>query len=186
VSAPDSATGSPAQPADAPEAPETPATTAPIGPSPVGYNVPSLGWRILGGGLRLIPLLIFLVGVPAAVLTFLSVHGIAPPIPLRTVELAGIVIAVLVTLRYILKPTAAYGPLSMATSAVGLLYLYVIWLGATYRISIGNTGAGISLGYADLILLLMIGPALALVAGAITTYEDAAHPKERLPFDYPA
>lgn len=169
--------------APAPAPAPTPLGSVPPG---VGYNVPSLGWRILGGGLRLIPLLIALVGLPVAALTFLSAHGIAPPIPIATVEYAGIAIAVLVTLRYILKPTAAYGPLSVATSAVGLLYLYVIWLGATYRVSIGNSGAGIQLGYADLILLLMIGPALALIAGIVTTYADVAHPGQRLPFDYPA
>jgi hypothetical protein len=168
-------------------APEPAASTLPSGVAPpVGYRIPSLSYRILAGGLRLIPALLFLVALPVGILAFLSAHGIAPPVPIETVELFGIAIAILVTLRYILRPTGAYGPLSITTSAVGLLYLYLLYLAASYRISIGNSGVGISIGYSELILLLMIAPALALVAGALTTYEDAAHPGERLPFDYPA
>ena len=165
--------------------PTAPPPLAAIAP-PVTYRIPSLGYRILAGGLRLIPALLVLVALPTGLLTFLSAHGIAPPVPIETVELFGIVLSILVTLRYILRPTGAYGPLSMATSGVGLLYLYLIYLAATYRISIGNSGVGISIGYSELILLLMVAPVLALVAGALTTYEDAAHPNERLPFDFPA
>jgi hypothetical protein len=159
-----------------------PSATSPA----VGYRLPSWGWRILASGLRLIPLMVLLVGLPIALITFLSAHGVASPIPVETIELFGIALTVLGTLRYLLKPTAGYGPLCVATSGVGLLYLYVIYLASSYRIAIGSTGFAISISYGDLILLLMIGPALALVAGVLTTYEDAAHPKERLPFDFPA
>lgn len=156
-------------------------------PSPptVGYQVPSLGWRILGGALRLVPLVVLLVGLPVAALTFLQSHGISLPIPIRTVEYAGIAITALIVARYIAKPTVAYGPLCIATAAFALGYLYVLFLDATYRLAIPGASVAISITYSDLILLLMLGPALALVAGVLTTVEDAGASKERLPFDFP-
>jgi hypothetical protein len=150
-----------------------------------GYRVPSLGWRILGGALRLIPLVVLLIGVPLAVLSFLQSHGISLPIPIATVEYAGIAITGLVVARYVLKPTGAYGPLSIATAAVELVYFYVILLDATYQLAIPGVDVVISIGYRNLILLLMIVPALALGAGLLTTIEDATAPKERFPFDFP-
>lgn len=153
---------------------------------PVGYRVPSLGWRILGGGLRLVPMVVLVIGLPVAIFTFLGSHGISPPVPLLTIEYFGVALSVLVTLRYILKPTVAYGPLAIATAGVTLVYLYLLLVAATYAIAVPNAMVTISITYARLILLLMIGPALALTAGVMTLAEDLAHPKERLPFDYPA
>jgi hypothetical protein len=155
-------------------------------PPPAGsYRIPSLGWRILGGALRLIPLALLLIGLPVAALSFLKSHGFSIPVPLATVEAAGIAITVLVVARYILKPTALYGPLSIATSAVTLVYLYVLLADSTYHVTIPNVDIGVAIGYRELILILMIVPALALAAGVVTTIEDVTHPQERLPFDYP-
>ncbi len=126
-----------------------------------------------------------LIGVPVAILTFLQSHGIALPIPISTVEYAGIAITILVVARYILKPTAAYGPLAVATAAVTVLYLYLVLIDATYHLAIPGMGVTISVGYGNLILLLLTVPALALGAGAVTLVEDAVAPKERLPFDFP-
>jgi hypothetical protein len=162
--------------------PPTPAPTT----SPAGtYRIPSLGWRILGGALRLIPLVVILIGVPVAVLTFLQSNGISLPVPIATVEYAGIAITILIVARYIFKPTAAYGPLAIATAAVTIVYLYVILLDATYHLGIPGVGVTVSIDYGNLILLLLIVPALALGAGAVTLVEDMVAPKERLPFDYP-
>jgi hypothetical protein len=172
-----------------PSAPATPAPAAPptrAAPPPAGYQVPPLGWRILGGGLRLVPMIVLLIGLPVGLLSFLQSHGISPPIPILTIEYFGIALSILITLRYILKPTAAYGPLAIATAAVSLVYLYLLLLTATYALTIPNADVTLSVGYSDLILLLMIGPALALTAGVLTLVEDLSHPKERLPFDYPA
>lgn len=160
----------------------TATTTAPM---VAGYRIPPLGWRILGGALRLIPLVVILIGLPVAVLTFLSVHGIPLPIPIATVEVAGIAITALVMARYILKPTAAFGPLSVATAVVTLVYLWVVLVDATYDLAIPGAGVALALGYSNLILLLLIVPALALGAGALTLIEDSTAPKERLPFDFP-
>jgi hypothetical protein len=155
-------------------------------PPPAGYQVPSLGWRILGGALRLIPMIVLVIGLPVAVFSFLQSHGISPPIPILTVEYFGIALSILITLRYILKPTGAYGPLAIATAGVSLGYLYLLLITATYAITIPNADVTLSVGYSRLILILMIGPALALTAGVLTLIEDLNHPKERLPFDYPA
>jgi hypothetical protein len=160
-------------------------TPPPSGPAPGTYRIPSLGWRILGGALRLIPLVVVLIGVPVAILTFLQAHGIALPIPIPTVEFLGIVITILVVARYILKPTGAFGPLAIATAGITIIYLYVILVDATYHLSIPGSGVTISIGYGSLILLLLIVPALALAAGALTLVEDAVAPGERLPFDFP-
>jgi len=170
-------------PTPAPAA-ETPPVHA--GPPPAGYVVPSLGWRILGGALRLVPMVVLFIGLPVGLFSFLQSHGISPPIPLLTVEYFGIALSILVTLRYILKPTAAYGPLAIATAGVALLYLYLLLVAATYVLAIPNADVTLSVGYSRLILLLMIGPALALTAGVLTLIEDVRRPKERLPFDYPA
>jgi hypothetical protein len=153
---------------------------------PPGYREPSLGWRILAGALLLVPLVVLLIGLPVALLTFLQSNGIAPPIPLATIEAFGVALSILITLRYILKPTPAYGPLAIATAAVTLGYLYLLFVTATYVITVPNADVSIAIGYSRLVLILMIGPALALTAGVLTLVEDLAHPKERLPFDFPA
>ncbi|MGD0250652.1 MAG: hypothetical protein ABSB97_07205 [Thermoplasmata archaeon] len=147
--------------------------------------VPSLGYRILAGGARLVPLLVVLVGLPVAALTFLQSHGISLPVSILTVEVAGIVISVLSTLRYILRPTRLYGPLSVATSAVTIGYLLVLLAQATYRITIPNSSAVVAIGYTRLLELALIVPLLALAAGLVTTVEDLRAPRERLPYDYP-
>jgi hypothetical protein len=154
-------------------------------PPASGYLIPSLGWRILGGALRLVPLVVILIGLPVAALTFLQSHGIALPVPILTVEVAGIAITGLIVARYILKPTVAYGPLSIATSVVTLLYLWVILIDATYHLAVPGGDVVLSIGYRNLILLLLLVPGLALTAGGLTTIEDITAPKERLPFDYP-
>jgi hypothetical protein len=186
MSAPDPSVAAPTATA-APGPTAAPAAAPrPISAPPPGYVIPSLGWRILGGALRLVPMIVLLIGLPVGVFSFLQSHGIQPPIPLLTIEYFGIALSILITLRYILKPTAAYGPLAIATAGVSLLYLYLLLLAATYALAVPGAHVTISLGYSRLILILMIGPALALTAGVLTLVEDVASPKERLPFDYPA
>lgn len=154
-------------------------------PAPVGYQIPSLGYRILAGGLLLVPLLVLLVVIPDAALAYLASHGIAWPISRVTVTVGGIAISVLTTARYVFKPTRAYGPLSVATSGASLAYLFVVWLGATYHIAVPNSSVVLTIGYAELVELLLLVPAIALVAGLVTTIEDLRFPRERLPFDFP-
>ncbi|HTT72875.1 MAG TPA: hypothetical protein VMG99_01805 [Thermoplasmata archaeon] len=156
-------------------------------PTPgVGYRIPSLGTRILLGGLRLVPMLVLLVGVPAALLAYLASRGISLPVSVLTVSAFGIALAALGTARYIARPTAAFGPLTVATSAVGAAYLVVLLAASPYRLTVPGTSAGFALGYAGLVLVLLAVPAFGLASGAVTTIEDLKHPGERLPFDFPA
>jgi len=154
-------------------------------PRPIGYSVPSLGYRILAGGLRLLPLIIVLVGLPVAALTFLTTHGLHVPISILTVTVAGLAIAVLSTARYVLKPTWMYGPLSMAVSAVTIAYLLTFFFAATLDFGIPQHGISVGIGVEGVIGLLLAVPALAFAAGLVTTIEDLRSPRERLPFDYP-
>jgi hypothetical protein len=155
-------------------------------PPPAGYRIPSLGYRILAGGLLLLPLLVLLVGLPDGLLAFLQSKGINLPISILTVTLAGLAIAVLSTARYILKPTRAYGPVWMAGSAVAIAYLLTIYAAGSFVFNVPGHAIAIGIGFAGLIGLLLIVPALSLCAGIVTTVEDWRSPGERLPFDFPA
>lgn len=168
-------------PAAAPPAPATAPT-----PEVVGYNVPSLGYRIVIAALRLIPLFFLLIALPVGVLTFVGSHGIAVPISTTAVEVYGFLVIAILTARYVLKPTAAYGPLSVTASLVSLLFLYYALSLSPYRLVVPGGSASIEIGFALFLELLMIIPALGVVAGVLTTIEDVRSPRERLPFDYPA
>jgi hypothetical protein len=158
----------------------------PYGTPPTGqYRVPSWGWRILGGALRLVPLALLLIGVPVGILTFLQSNGVSTPFPIVIVELAGVALTALIVMRYIFRPTSLYGPLAIAVSTVSLVYLYYILEHSMYTLRVPNADVAIGVTYTDLVLLLMIVPALTLVAGVVTTIEDVARPRERLPFDFP-
>jgi len=151
----------------------------------VGYRIPSLGYRILAGGLRLLPLLVLLVGLPDAIVTFVEAHGIHVPVSIFTLSIAGIAIAVLSTARYVLKPTRAYGPLSMAVSGVTIAYLLSLYLIGTFVFDLPGHSIALGIGVTGLLGLLLVVPGIALVSGLVTTVEDLHSPGERLPFDYP-
>ena len=150
-----------------------------------GHRIPSLGHRIVVGALRFIPLVIVLVGLPVAVLTDLAARGIAPPVPILTATAAGISIAILSTAAYIGKPTRAYGPLTIATSSVAVVYLLALLARPSLRIAIPGTAVALSIGYAHLLELLLIVPALGLLAGIVTLMEDLRSRGERLRYDFP-
>lgn len=151
-----------------------------------GYHVPSLGYRILVAALRLIPAFFVLVILPVAALTFVHSKGVAVPISTLAVTEWGILLVALGAARYILRPTRAFGPVSIAASAVALLYLvYAVSL-SPYRLTIPGGSASIAAGYALFLELLMIIPAIGIVVGVLVTAEDARSPSERLIFEYPA
>jgi hypothetical protein len=150
------------------------------------YRVPSLGYRILVAALRLIPSFFLLVALPVAVLAFVNSQGVAIPISTNAVIVWGFLLLGLGTARSILKPTRAYGPLSVATSLVSILYLLYLIALSPYRLVVPGGSASIAAGYSMFLELAMIVPAIGLVAGLLITIEDARAPTERLPFDYPA
>ncbi|MGA3021362.1 MAG: hypothetical protein ABSE66_00940 [Thermoplasmata archaeon] len=151
-----------------------------------GYQIPSLGYRILVAALRLIPSFFLLVALPVAALTFVNSRGIALPISIFEVEAWGLVLLALGTARYISKPTRAYGPLSVAVSLMALLYLLYALTLSPYRLVIPGGSASVAAGYSMFLELAMVVPAIGIVVGLLITFEDARSPKERLPFDYPA
>jgi len=160
---------------------------SPPSPTPptLGYRVPSLGWRITVASLRLIPLVLLFVGLPAAALSFLQSHSLPLPLSIVAVTIAGAVILALSTARYIAKPTRIYGPLSIAMSAFVLVYVFYILGRSTYAFLVPGSDVTLHLTYTGLIELLLLVPALSLAAGVVTTVEDARKARERLPYDYP-
>ncbi len=155
-------------------------------PESGAYRVPSLGYRILVAALRLIPSFFLLVALPVAALTFVDSRGIAVPISTNAVIVWGFLLLGLGTARSILKPTRAYGPLSVATSLVSILYLLYLIALSPYRLVVPGGSASIAAGYSMFLELALIVPAVGLIAGLLTTVEDVRAPTERLPFDYPA
>jgi len=162
-----------------------PAPTAPT-PEALGYRIPSLAYRILVAALRLILSFVVFVALPVAVLAYVHSRGVAIPISIAAVTTWGVLLLVLTAARYILKPTVAYGPLSIAVSGVFFAYLYYLVLLSPYRFVIPGGSASVAAGYSEFLEILMIVPAVEILAGILTTVEDAVHPGERLPFDYPA
>ena len=153
--------------------------------SGLGYRIPALGWRIAFGGLRMIPLVLLLVGLPAAALAFLGAHEIALPLSILAVTGFGVAITAVSTARYIARPTPWYGPLSIASGAVTLLYVLVILASPTYTFSVPGAHLTVTVGYRELLEILLLVPALALLAGIVTSIEDLRFPRERLPFEFP-
>jgi hypothetical protein len=154
-------------------------------PPTLGYRIPSLGWRITVGALRMIPLIILLVGLPAAALGFLASHSIPLPLSIAAVTIAGAVLVALSTARYIARPTGFYGPLSIASGAFVLGYLLYILSRSSYLFHVPGTDVTVGVSFTQLVELLLLVPALALASGVVTTIEDARSPRERLPFDFP-
>jgi hypothetical protein len=162
----------------------TPASAPPrIAP---GYRVPSLGYRILVAALRLIPAFFLLIALPVAALDFASSRGVSLPISTAAVAIGGLALLALGTARYIAKPTRAFGPLSIAYSLAGVVYLLYAISRSPYRLVIPGGSATVVAGYSTFLELMLIAPVLGIVAGILTTIEDARSPTERLVFDYPA
>ncbi len=153
-------------------------------PGEARFQLPSLVGRCVVGALLTIVLFLLLVILPVAILNLLEPHGLTVPIPVNTIQVAGILIAFLAGARHILKPSRAFGPISIALSLVTVLYLWSILPDTSIGIAPGGS-FGIVIGFATLLTLLLVVPGLALIAGAITTYEDFRHPGERLAIDYP-
>ena len=156
-----------------------------VAPEAPGYHVPSLGYRILVAALRLIPAFFLLVILPVAVLTFVNSKGISLPISTTVVTEWGVLLIALGAARYVLRPTRAFGPVSIAASFVALLYLVYAASLSPYRFTVPGGSASIAAGYALFLDLMMIIPAIGIVVGALVTVEDRNFP-ERLVFDFPA
>jgi hypothetical protein len=147
-------------------------------------KIPSLARRIVYASLRLVGLLILFVAIPLGLLQLLIAHGIMPPYSLLTVSAVGIALAIIGAATIIMRPTRAYGPLALAGSVVLFLWLLALAKNGVLTLGIGN-GGSLQLSYGNAILLVALVPLLGAVAAMCSTLEDAKHPGERLPFDYP-
>jgi hypothetical protein len=133
----------------------------------------------------MIPLIILLVGLPAAVLSFLASNSIPLPLSIAAVTIAGAVLVAFSTARYIAKPTRLYGPISVGSAAFVLGYVLYLLSHSSYSFHVPGANVTIGVTFSELLELLLLVPALALASAVVTTIEDARSPRERLPFDYP-
>ena len=152
-------------------------------PSPVA-NIPPLSRRLVFGGLRFVGLAIVWAVLPYEVLTRLAGLGVDSSLDLTFIVEVGVFLAALGSVRYVLKPTVAYGPIGALGSALTALYLWTLSQSASVSIA-GSNQVTIALGYGTILALLAIVPIFGLAASLVTTVEDLHRPGERLPFDYP-
>ena len=151
---------------------------------PPQAEIPSLARRVTIGSLRLIPVLVVYVVVPVIGVSRLQGLGVTSGFPIFWIAVAGVVLAILGMARYVAKPTRAFGPVCIAASGAGILYLLSFAPYASAMITLGS-GGSIAITYGTLLMLAAIIPAFGLAAGVVTTVEDVRNPGERLPFDYP-
>lgn len=144
---------------------------------------PPMASRIAVGVVVLVALVVLLVGVPIYLLGRLAGLGVSSDLPLEAITVGGAILAGLWAVAYIVKPTRAYGPASAARAVAAIVYLVVFAQFGSLHAHI--SGAAIDLTYGQLFLVFLALPVIGLVAAAVTTYEDAKHPFERLPFDFP-
>ena len=153
--------------------------------SPPGTKIPSLQRRLVIGFLRMIPVLVLLVAAPVGLISFLEDHNITVPVSILQVTLGGVLLSLLGAAKYVVRPTPAFGPVWMVYNGFALLYLFslVPLASATLHFS-GSTTA--TVGFAGVILLLMLVPGISFAASVTTTIEDRVRPGERVRLDYPA
>ncbi|MCI4317550.1 MAG: hypothetical protein L3J96_03345, partial [Thermoplasmata archaeon] len=141
--------------------------------------------RALYAGLLLIPSLLFYVIIPYVGLTELAQFGITTGYSLGLIIVLGLALAGLGAAAYFSKPTKAYGPLSIAGSALAIVYLLLLAKSSSITLGVGNSGS-FTLFYGGMLTLFAIVPAIRIGSGVLTTLEDVLRPGERLPFDFPA
>lgn len=168
-----------------PGPPPTSLRPLPPPPTPVPYRIPSLAYRLTIGSFRFLLLVIALVIVPVAVLGYLQNLSLPFPISIETEVVYGLLLSALLTARYIVRPTRAYGPVGMAAAAVTIAFLVTLLLQSTYHLNVPQTPLAISVVFTRFVELLLIVPVLSLMAALVTTVEDARFPAERLEFDFP-
>jgi hypothetical protein len=140
--------------------------------------------RIVGGSLILVGLLFLFVVLPTLAFTKLSGYGITSNLPLSAIAAGGTVIAALSAIRYVVKPTRAYGPVGVVRALAAIVYL--VAFAPFGSLSATLMGALITVTYGELLLVAVAIPLLSLGASALTTVEDIRHRYERLRYDFPA
>jgi hypothetical protein len=157
-------------------------------PGPLGSErpvllIPSLGRRVAWAVVRAALLLIVIVVVPWYLLSRLSAYGIGTPVPILGLALLGGLFAGLGAVRYISRPTRAFGPMTIAASMVSIVYLlYLIPIASIGFSHADNVSVAIDFG--RFLQYCLIVPVFGLASGSVTTYEDFARPRERINYEY--
>ncbi len=152
--------------------------------SPVA-RVPGLAHRFAVSVALFVVALVVIAYLPYELLRRLEGTAVSIAVTPFEVLAVGAAMSLLLALRYLAKPTVAYGPMAMLTAAAGIAYLFWLAARATVAVVPGH-GVGITVTYGTVLELLAVAPLLSLLAAVVTTIEDLRHPGERLRFDYPA
>ena len=147
------------------------------------YRPPSVGSRVGVGSILAIALFVGYVLVPAAFFSELRVLAVSPPVSSVDLAIAGSVLTAFGTAQYLLKPTRAYGPVSIVYALLLLGYLERLAEGSP--IALGLHGATVTVGYGSLIAVASLVPLFGLLGGVAATVEDATSPGERVRVDFP-
>lgn len=171
------------QPPAAPSAPLAPPVPP---PSPPAYSAPSVARRVVVAVLVSIGFLVLLVAGPEYALRRLASAdvGFTTPLNEQIVIGYGLVVSMLYGLRSALRPSRAFGPLTILASLLGVAYLLYLSTVATFAVGVSETVVGVSVG--TFVRLLALVPLFGVLSGIVTTVEDVRHPGERLAVDYPA
>lgn len=157
---------------------------SPYSPPPSGsYELPSWGHRIAVAVLIAVPFALFFIVLPGALGGVLTSHGLPFPYPTGLLLDAGLLLTVLGLTRYLMRPTRWFGPVSLLY--FGTLIAYLLWLASISTVSVRISGATLTIGYSELMLLFALVPSIRLLGAVVTTVEDAVRPGERYPIDYP-
>jgi len=145
--------------------------------------IPSLGRRVAWACVRAALVLVVIVVVPYYVLNLVNGFGVSIPVPILGMAALGVAFATLGAVRYVSRPTRAFGPLTIAASFVSFVYLlYLIPLASIGLQHGGNISVVVEFG--RFLQYCLIAPLFGMASGAVTTYEDLARPRERINYEY--
>lgn len=156
-----------------------------FGPNPPGVELPSVPRRVALGLLRVVPVLVLLVGIPALLLGELTSAGIRSNVGLVTVSFGGLLFTAFSTARYILRPTRAFGPVGIARGGAAFAYLYYLIPSASLVIPAGMHSS-LTLSYASVLEALLVVPILMVVTAGVVTVQDRRGLAARLRADFPS
>ncbi len=170
--------------------PESPAYRPPFVTDPFARpRYPSLTTRVAMGVLVFLGVFVVLVVLPPYLVHVLNSNGVPVTFSPGNLVYAGTALAALSAAYYGARPTVAYGPIGIVTDLSELAYLYALYLAAPYRFSLNGFGGSasgvVAIGWATILLILVVGSLIGLARNIGITLEDLRRPGERLWRTYP-
>ncbi|MGI0139542.1 MAG: hypothetical protein ACREBT_00060 [Thermoplasmata archaeon] len=174
--------------------------TLPYGPAPYRLADPRAHprpspWmtRIALGGLIFIGIYSTLVVLPAFLFTQFHSAGLPSLSESPNMVLVGTLLAAVGAAAYVVRPTRAYGPVAIGCDVLEIVYLVLVYQLSPLSLSFAQNGGGsangmsiaLAIGFAGIILILIIVQLLHLAGDAVTTAEDMRRPYERLWYTFP-